>query len=104
MPPIEDVLSTISRANDGKALPPHVVVWEPIPNSSQELALDSRANHTLYTGSRGPGKTDTQLMRFARRVGQGYGAAWRGIIFDREYKNLDDLIAKSKKWFPRIFK
>jgi hypothetical protein len=104
MPRTEDVLSVINRANDAKPLPPHIVVWEPIPGSSQELALDTRANHTLYTGSRGPGKTDTQLMRFARRVGMGYGAAWRGVIFDREYKNLDDLIAKSKKWFPRIFK
>lgn len=92
------------------------VAWTPIPGrwveepwgreyypSSQELALDSRANHTLYTGSRGPGKTDCQLMRFARHVGKGYGSAWRGVIFDRKYKNLDDLIIKSKKWFPRIF-
>ena len=79
------------------------VVWQPIPNSSQEIALDSRCDQILYTGSRGPGKTDTQLMRFARKVGIGYGSAWRGIIFDRKYKNLDDLILKSKKWFPRIF-
>lgn len=43
--------------------------------------------------------TDCQLMRFRRRVGQGYGAFWRGIIFDREYKNLEDLIVKSKRWF-----
>lgn len=77
-------------------------MWEPIPRSSQELALDSRANHTLYCGTRGPGKSDTQLMRFRRRVGVGYGAAWRGIIFDREYKHLDDLITKSKKWFNRF--
>lgn len=78
------------------------VVWAPIENSSQELALDARANHILYCGTRGPGKTDTQLMRFRRRVGIGYGAAWRGIIFDREYKNLDDLVTKSKKWFRRF--
>lgn len=78
------------------------VVWAPIPGTSQELALDSRAHHTLYCGTRGPGKTDTQLMRFRRRVGIGYGASWRGIIFDREYKNLDDLLTKSKKWFPRF--
>lgn len=74
-------------------------VWQPIPNSSQALALDSRCHHTLFTGARGPGKTDTQLMRFRRRVGQGYGPFWRGVIFDREYKNLDDLVAKSKRWF-----
>lgn len=46
--------------------------------------------------------TDVQLMRFRRKVGIGYGAFWRGIIFDREYKNLEDLIAKSKKWFPKF--
>lgn len=78
------------------------IVWAPIPGTSQEIALDTRCHHTLYTGSRGPGKTDTQLMRFRRRVGVGYGSAWRGIIFDREYKNLDDLVIKSKKWFPRF--
>src|SRR5690606_12378878 len=51
-------------------------------------------------GTRGPGKTDAQLMRFRRRVGQGYGRHWRGVIFDREYKNLDDLVSKSMRWFP----
>ena len=74
-------------------------VWKPIPGTSQELAIDTRCHHTLYTGARGPGKTDCQLMRFRRRVGQGYGTFWRGIIFDREYKNLEDLIVKSKRWF-----
>lgn len=73
--------------------------WAPIPNSSQEFALDTRADETLYHGARGPGKTDCQLMRFYRRVGQGYGQFWRGVIFDREYKNLDDLVSKSKRWF-----
>lgn len=75
------------------------VIWSPIPGTSQELALDTRCHHTLYHGARGPGKTDTQLMRFRKNVGVGYGAFWRGVIFDRAYKNLDDLIAKSKRWF-----
>lgn len=46
--------------------------------------------------------TDAQLMRFRRHVGQGYGRHWRGIIFDREYKNLDDLVSKSMRWFPEF--
>lgn len=75
------------------------VVWSPIPGSSQELALDTRCNITLFHGTRGPGKTDTQLMRFRRRVGMGYGRFWRGVIFDRRYKNLDDLVSKAKRWF-----
>lgn len=86
----------------GLALRPSSVidtVWRPIPGTSQELAMDSRAHITLYAGARGPGKTDCQLMRFRRHVGKGYGPFWRGVIFDREYKNLDDLVNKSRRWF-----
>lgn len=77
------------------------VVWEPLPGS-QTLALSCPAHIILYHGSRGPGKTDSQLMRFRRRVGQGFGRHLRGVIFDREYKNLDDLISKSMRWFPEF--
>lgn len=87
----------------GKLLPtPNIeVVWKP-SKGSQALALDARANIIFYTGTRGPGKSDAQLMRFRARVGMGYGSAWTGIIFDEEYKNLEDLVAKSKKWFYRF--
>ncbi|UCE07578.1 MAG: terminase, partial [bacterium] len=78
------------------------VVWSPIEGTSQELAIDTRCHHTLYTGTRGPGKTCTQLMRFRRRVGLGYGKFWRGVIFDREFKNLSDIIAQSKRFFPEF--
>mgnify|MGYP000166472711 FL=1 len=78
------------------------IVWEPIPGSSQELAIDTRCHHTLYHGTRGPGKTITQLMRFRRRVGLGYGSFWRGVIFDREFKNLSDLVAQSKRFFTKF--
>lgn len=77
------------------------VVWEPLPGS-QTLALSAPCNAILYTGTRGPGKTDTQLMYFRQYVGMGYGPFWRGIIFGREYKELDDLVSKSKRWF-RLF-
>ena len=77
------------------------VIWSPLPGS-QALAMNAPCNHILFEGTRGPGKTDAQLMRFRRYVGMGYGQAWRGIIFDRQYKSLDDLIAKSKRWFPQF--
>lgn len=77
-------------------------VWKPIPNSSQAFALDTRCHHTLFHGTRGPGKTITQLMRFRRRVGLGYGQYWRGVIFDREYKNLSDLVNQSKREFKKF--
>lgn len=77
------------------------VVWKPLPGS-QTLALSCPADVIVYHGTRGPGKTDAQLMRFRMRVGIGFGKHWRGIIFDREYKNLDDLISKSMRWFPEF--
>lgn len=74
------------------------VVWQPL-KGSQTAALTCPCNFLLYEGTRGPGKTDAQLMKFRRYVGLGYGRFWRGIIFDREYKNLDDLVSKSQRWF-----
>lgn len=75
------------------------VVFRPVKGTSQELALDTRADQTLLCGTRGSMKTATQLMYFRQFVGIGYGQFWKGLIFDREFKNLTDLIAQSKKFF-----
>ena len=77
-------------------------VWEPIYNTSQSFALDSRCDETLYFGTRGCGKSAIQLMSFRKLVGIGYGQFYKGIIFDQEHKNLGDIIAQSKKFF-RLF-
>lgn len=77
------------------------VVWQPLPGS-QSLAMACPCHHILYEGTRGPGKTDAQLMFFRKFVGRGYGQYWRGVIFDREYKMLDDLVSKSQRWFPKF--
>ena len=74
------------------------VVWKPL-EGAQELALSCPANELLLEGTRGPGKSEIQLGCFRKNVGQGYGSHWRGVIFDREYKNLDDLVIKSKRFF-----
>lgn len=76
-------------------------IWEPL-KGSQELVLGCPCNHILHEGTRGPGKTDAQAMFFRRFVGLGYGQFWRGVIFDLEYKNLDDLISKTQRWFPQF--
>lgn len=77
------------------------ILWRPLPGS-QTIALDSRCDHTLYEGARGPGKTITQLMRFLRHVGKGYGEHWRGVIFDLEFDNLSGIVTESKKWFGKF--
>lgn len=77
--------------------------WYPIAGSSQHSFLTCPVFEVLYEGTRGPGKTDCLLMDFAQDVGMGYGPAWRGILFRQTYKQLGDVIAKTRKWFPLIW-
>lgn len=70
---------------------------------SQALFLSSPIFETLYEGTRGPGKTDALLADFCQHVGQGWGAAWRGILFRETYPQLADVVAKSKAWFKLWF-
>jgi hypothetical protein len=74
------------------------VVWSPL-NGSQSLALSCPCTEILFEGERGASKTATQLAKFRRYVGIGYGSFWRGIILDIEYKHLADIIAQSKRFF-----
>lgn len=78
------------------------VVWAPFPGS-QTLFLTCPVFECLYEGTRGPGKTDSLLMSFAMHTGRGHGRHWRGILFRETYKQLDDIVAKSKRWFSQIF-
>ena len=74
------------------------IIWQPT-KGSQELAMTCQAQQILYSSGRGAGKSTVQLMRFRKTVGQGYGSYWNGLIIDRGYKNLDDLVHKSKQLF-----
>ena len=70
---------------------------------SQVIFMTSPIFETLYEGTRGPGKTDALLADFCQHVGQGWGAHWRGILFRETYKQLSDVVAKSKAWFKLWF-
>lgn len=78
------------------------VIWAPQPGS-QTIFLACPIYECLMEGTRGAAKTDALLMDFAKDVGQGYGAAWRGILFRETYKQLDDIVARTRRWFPQIF-
>lgn len=95
--PRELALPTPERYVDGRR-----VVWAPQPGS-QEAFLSCPLFECLYHGTRGNGKTDALLMDFAQHVGQGYRDAWRGILFRQTYPQLADVVAKSERWFRRIF-
>lgn len=76
-------------------------VWQ-AQEGSQSLFLRCPLREVCYSGTRGPGKTDALLMSFAQHCGKGYGLHWRGVIFRKEYKHLDDIITKSKRWFNQL--
>jgi hypothetical protein len=76
--------------------------WEPHPGS-QVRFLSCPVFECLFEGTRGPGKTDALLMSFAQHVGKGFGAAWTGILFRETYKQLQDVVKKSKRWFKLFF-
>ena len=78
------------------------VIWSPNPGS-QIRFLMCPFDEVLLEGNRGGGKTDVLLMDFIQHVNKGYGEAWRGILFRESYPQLADIIAKSKKWIPRMF-
>lgn len=78
------------------------VIWKPLPGA-QDVFLKSVYKEVLLTGNRGGGKTSALIVDFVQEVGKGFGASWRGVIFRRTYKELDDIIAKSKELIPRAF-
>ncbi len=85
---------------DGKTEKP--IVWAPQPGS-QVAFLTCPVFECLYTGPRGHGKSDAILMDFLQHVGVGWKGEWRGVLFRRTYPELQDIIDKSLKWFPKIF-
>lgn len=78
------------------------IIWKP-NEGSQVLFLNCPYREVMFEGSRGGGKTDCVLMAFAQNVGRGYGKYWRGVIFRRSYKELDDIVSKSERWFSQVF-
>jgi len=86
------------RIVDGKP-----VAWEPLEGSQTLVMSSVWIFELLYHGTRGPGKSDTLLMDYLQFVGQGFGLQYKGIIFRQTFPQLEDLITKSKRWFPLMF-
>lgn len=78
------------------------VAWAP-QDGAQAAFLECIEFEVLAEGPRGGGKTEALLMDFCQHCGVGFGRDWRGILFRRTFKQLEDVIAKTKKWIPRIF-
>ena len=65
----------------------------------QLAAINTRADHTLYCGSRRAGKTTAQLLCFREMVAAYYPYPIKGMIIDIESDPLRDIRNKSKELF-----
>ncbi|MGL4640971.1 MAG: hypothetical protein ACRCVX_14715, partial [Shewanella sp.] len=70
---------------------------------SQMRFISCPLREVLYHGTRGNGKTIMLLMDFLQHVDQGFVADWRGILFRETFPQLEDVISKTRKWFPLIY-
>ncbi len=77
-------------------------IWMPLPGS-QYAFLECPIFEAIYEGTRGPGKTITLIMDFAKDVGKGYGKAWRGILFRQKLGDLDDVVLKLETTMRDLF-
>lgn len=79
------------------------VAWA-AQNGSQRVFLRSAVPEVLLQGNRGGGKTEALIMDFGQHVGVGFGASWNGILFRRTRQQMYDVIRKTKKLFPQIWR
>jgi|GEM_PF-2290855 len=76
------------------------------PNAGGQVDLircPSGIEEALIHGNRGGGKSLALLMVFLRGVGKGWGRAWKGVYFRRNYTRLRSVIDESLIWIPKIF-
>jgi hypothetical protein len=94
----EEGLAPFYEANPGEW---REAAWAPQPGSQVGFLSAGAIFEVLYEGTRGGGKTDCLIMDFLQYVGRGWGPEWRGILFRQTYKQLSDVVVKTKKWFKK---
>lgn len=80
--------------------PAFKVVWEPQPGPQMALVA-CPVFEVFYGGARGGGKTDGSLGDWLEHSGK-YGADAVGVFFRRKFKQLSEVIARSKQLFKPL--
>lgn len=76
------------------------VLWQPQPGPQTAL-IQCPVFEVFYGGARGGGKTEASIGDWLEHSGT-YGADAIGIFFRRKYKQLAEVIARTKVLFPKI--
>ena len=78
-----------------------IVPRDPVPHRC--FFIEHSSHCFIIQGHTVTHNTDCLLMSFGMYTGRGFGSAWRGVLFRQTYKQLGDVINKTKQWFPRIW-
>jgi hypothetical protein len=78
-----------------------------VPFKGDVYCIEVPSTHSFILRQRGcvwlSGNSDSLLLSFAKGVGQGYGKAYRGILFRKEFGDLDDIVRKVETIFPKLY-
>jgi len=78
--------------------PKQEITWT--PQDRQRIAMECNASILFYGGSAGGGKSDFLLMDYLGGI--KHGSKYSGIIFRKTYKQLEQLIKRSKELYGSI--
>lgn len=76
------------------------VVWEPQPGPQTAL-IQCPIMEVFFGGARGGGKTEGSIGDWLEHSGT-YGQAAIGVFFRRKFKQLEEVVARTKQLFPLI--
>src|SRR5215831_2884143 len=76
------------------------VIWKP-QEGPQEALIACPIFEVFYGGARGGGKTEGSIGDWLQHSGQ-YGSWSRGVFFRRTFKQLEQVIERTKKLYPKI--
>jgi hypothetical protein len=83
-----------------------VIPWRAQPGPQLTAIQRDTVDELLYGGAVFGGKSDYLLGDFAQDVPRPYGKHWHGVLFRKNYPQLEDLISRSKEiyppWFPGV--
>ena len=74
-------------------------IWRPQPRQAEALACP--ASEVFFGGAKGGGKSDYLLGDYLADY-EEWGEAWKGILFRRSYKELDEIIGRSRQVIGKI--
>lgn len=76
------------------------IIWKPQPGPQTAL-LECSVFEVFYGGARGGGKTEASLGDWMQHANL-YGEAAVGVFFRRQFKQLSEVIARSKQLFAKL--